>query len=93
MSEEEVIEGPLKPLDKVDKELYDWQPPDTKTVRTKRRIAQIEAWIESKHAIMNEEEVVRYAMTHFNLTRENAKHYLNRVVEDFKRLGIPVLEK
>lgn len=73
-------------------EIKDWRPPDAHTVLFKRRVLELEMWIERKNRFVHEEEIVAHAMRRFNVEREQARKYLLAVVKDFERAGVRVLK-
>ena len=69
-----------------------WKPPADHKVRFLRRVFELERWIEAQ-GFVHEEGVIRHAMVRFNVEREQARKYLTQVIEDFKRVGVPVIDQ
>lgn len=69
----------------------EWRPPGPKQKQLKMRVFRIQSWIEAKNRFMEEEEIIRFSMMTFNVNRETARSYLKIVVDEFKRVGVPVL--
>jgi hypothetical protein len=72
--------------------LETWQPPSSHAIAFKRRVFELECWIENQKRYVHEEEIIAWAMRHFGVDRPQARKYLAAVVEDFKRVGVPVLK-
>ena len=72
--------------------LENWRPPDPHTIAFKRRVFELETWIENQHRFVQDEEIVALAMKRFNVDRPQGRRYLAAVIQDFKKVGVPVVE-
>ncbi len=89
--DEEVVKPDL--LGKVDDpkdraELVHFKPPSFKTMRTKRRIFDIEMWIVRQGRVVGDGELVQFIETRYDLPREQARRLFREVVKDFGRKGL-----
>ena len=73
------------------KALENWRPPDPHTILFKRRVYELEVWVESQHRFVEAEEIIALAMRRFNVDRPQGRKYLAAVVEDFKKAHVPVI--
>ena len=87
-------EGIVKPdrIGSMDPAVTKWTAPSPETKRTGMRVKQLRDWIESRDKFTHEEEVIAYAMQHWDVKIDTARVYLGKVVEDFRNKGVPVLE-
>lgn len=79
-------------FEKEQEEIRQWKPPSPHKVQFQRRVFQIEGWVRATGWV-HAEDVIRYAMKHFNVEREQAQAYLKQVIEDFERKGVRVLDQ
>jgi hypothetical protein len=71
--------------------LENWQPPIPHAIRFKRRVFELEQWIERERRFVEGEEVIARAMRLYSVDREQGRKYLTAVIEDFRRSNVPVL--
>lgn len=91
MRDDEEVVKPDR-IGSMDPEILNWTPPSTESRRTMKRVKEIRDWIIHENRFVHEEEIIRYCMTHFDITRHSAREYLTRVIEDFKKKDVPVLK-
>ena len=87
--DEEVLEGPLKPIDPRDQEALAvalYKAPTPHRLQFKRRVFETEEWI-SRQGLIEREEVTAYVMARWGLNHKQGEEYTSQVIEDFKRSG------
>lgn len=91
MTDEEIVKAGK--IGTMDPDVIYWRPPSNESKRTMSRVFQIQEWIRLQNRFVEEEEIIRYAIKHFGVQRPIAREYLNKVVEEFRRAGIPVIDQ
>lgn len=89
-SDEEVVKPDR--IGTMDPSIINWRAPSPETKRVGQRIFQIQKWIEIQGRLVHEEEIIRYAMQHFNVTRGTARTYVKKIIQEFNDRGVTILE-